>query len=181
MPSQGSAKTFVAMLREAIRCDPDLEYLTYFQDDVALAKNALDYIPQVSFPPELTLISWFNSAWIKPNWKNPSLGCRPTRYFIRSQAMTLTRASVDAMLYCPVITNWPLVNSCDAFPYWALGDLPYADHYPSLVQHTEGLNSACNLTLLQRNIDSTYPHKGPRTSPSFVGEDFDALHLMPSP
>jgi hypothetical protein len=178
MPSLGSAKTFVALLQKTIEVDPSLEYLTYFQDDIVLAKNALDYIASVSIPPALSLVSWFNSIWLKPDWSTPSLGCRPTRYFIRSQAMTLSRMAVDAMLYCHVVTHWPRVNSCDAMPDWALGDIPYADHYPSLVQHTEGLNSACNLTLIQRNLDSTYPHKGQRISPSFVGEDFDVLSLF---
>jgi hypothetical protein len=180
MPALGSAKTFISLLRHAIEIDPHLEFLTYFQDDISLAKNSLDYISRVNIPPELTLVSWFNSFWIKHDWKNgpPSLGCRPTRHFIRSQAMTLTRPTVDAMLYCPMVSHWPLTHSCDAMPYWALGDAPYADHYPSLAQHTEGLNSACNLTLIQRNLDSTYPHKGPRVSPSFPGEEFDALSLF---
>ena len=180
MPSLGSAKTFVALLRKAIENDPELEYLTYFQDDIILAKNSLDYISQVSIPPELSLVSWFNTTWNKPEWQNapPSLGCRPTRYFIRSQGITMTRRAIDAMLYCHVVNNWPRINSCDAMPDWALGDVPYADHYPSLIQHTEGLNSACNLTLIQHRLDSTYPHKGPRISPSFAGEDFNALKLF---
>lgn len=180
MPPLGSAKTFIALLRKSIEIDPKLEYLTYLQDDIVLAKNTLDYISQVSIPSNISLVSWFNTTWNKPGWKNdpPVLGCRPTRYFIRSQAMTITRMAMDAMLYCHVVNKWPRINSCDAMPDWALGDMPYADHYPSLVQHTEGLNSACNLTLIQRKLDSTYPHKGPRISASFVGENFNALELF---
>jgi hypothetical protein len=180
MPSHGSAKTFVALLWKAMKVDPDLEYLTYFQDDIVLAKNSLDYIAQISIPPEISLVSWFNTTWLKPEWNNspPILGCRPTRYFIRSQGMTISRMALDAMLYCHVVNNWPRMNCCDAMPDWALGDVPYADHYPSLIQHTEGLNSACSLALIQHSLNSAYSHNGTRMSPSFVGEEFDALKLF---
>jgi hypothetical protein len=202
-PALGSAKTFLAILRKALEVDPQLEYLTYLQDDIILSKNSLDYIAQVSIPDDLSLVSWFNTDWLKPEWgiegpakgkwtgkthdtlnvtiyiSPPVLGCRPTRYFIRSQAITLTRPAISAMLYCRVVANWPRLTSCDAMPAWALADIPYADHYPSLVQHTEGFNSACNLTLQRRNVTDACPHQGPRVSPSFIGEDFDALSLLP--
>ena len=178
-PALGSAKTFLAILRRALEVDPKLEYLTYLQDDIILSKNSLDYIAQVSIPSNLSLVSWFNTDWLKPDYVSPPLlGCRPTRYFIRSQAITLTRPAIEAMLYCRVVVNWPRLTSCDAMPAWALADIPYADHYPSLVQHTEGFNSACNLTLQQRNVTDACPHHGPRVSPSFMGEDFDALSLL---
>ena len=178
-PALGSAKTFLAVLRKALEVDPFLAYLTYLQDDIVLSKNSLDYIAQVSIPSNLSLVSWFNTDWLKPDYVSPPLlGCRPTRYFIRSQAITLTRPAIEAMLYCRVVVNWPRLTSCDAMPAWALADIPYADHYPSLGQHTEVFNSACKLTLQQRNVTDACPHHGPRVSPSFMGEDFDALSLL---
>jgi len=177
-PALGSAKTFVKLLRLAIATDPLLEYLTYFQDDIVLAKNSLDYISQVAIPKELSLVSWFNTDWHKPDFTPPAvLGHRATSLFIRSQAVTFTRMAVNAMLYCHEVTHWPKLDACDAMPAWALADIPYADHYPGLVQHTEGFNSACNLTFQQHQLRSKCPHNGERTSPSFVGENFDALSL----
>lgn len=179
-PTIGSAKTFVALLRKSLEIDQWLQYLTYLQDDVALCKNALDYVSRVEIPGDLSLVSWFCTDWHKPEFRLPALlGCRPTRFFIRSQAVTFTRAAIESMLYCHQVTNWPRLTACDAMPAWALGDLPYADHYPSIVQHTEGFNSACNLALQQHRIASDCPHSGARTSPSFPGEDFDALSLIP--
>ena len=94
-PALGSAKTFLAVLRKALEVDPLLMYLTYLQDDIVLSKNSLDYITQVSIPSDLSLISWFNTDWFKPDYVSPPiLGCRPTRYFIRSQAITLTRPAI---------------------------------------------------------------------------------------
>jgi len=178
-PGLGSAKTFLAILQKALEVDPMLECLTYFQDDVVLSRNSLDYIAQVQIPADLSLISWFNTDWLKPDYVLPPiLGCRPTRWFIRSQAITLTRSAIEGMLYCYHVINWPRITSCDAMPAWALGDIPYADHYPSLVQHTEGFNSACNMTLRKQQITDACPHQGARISPSFMGEDFDALSLM---
>ena len=177
----GSAKSFVALLRRALEIDPKLEFLTYLQDDIVLSRNSLDYISQIAIPRELSLVSWFNTDWHKPDFTPPAiLGCRPTRFFIRSQGMTVARFAIDSMLYCHMVTNWPKLDGCDAMPAWALADIPYADHYPSLVQHTEGFNSACNRTLQQHKQTSRCPHKGARISPSFMGEEFDALSLLPA-
>jgi hypothetical protein len=175
----GSAKTFLMLLRKGLELDPFLSHLTYLQDDIILAKNSLEYISQIAVPGNLSLISWFNTDWYKPDFVPPSiLGCRSTNFFIRSQMITMTRPCIEAMLYCPAVTNWNRIDSCDAMPAWALGDILYADHYPSLIQHTEGFNSACNLTLQQHKITSQCKHVGARLSPSFVGEDFDALSLF---
>lgn len=177
----GSAKTFVALLRRALEIDPELEFLTYLQDDIVLSKNSLDYISQIAVPKGLSLVSWFNTDWHKPGFTPPAiLGCRPTRYFIRSQGMTLARPAIDSMLYCHMVNNWPKLDGSDAMPAWALADIPYADHYPSLIQHTEGYNSACNKTLQQHSQTSRCSHNGARISPSFMGEDFDALSLLPT-
>ena len=176
----GSSKTFVALLRRALEIDPKLKFLTYLQDDIVMSRNSLDYISQIAVPKELSLVSWFNTDWHKPDFRPPAiLGCRPTRFFIRSQGMTMARAAIDSLLYCHMVNNWPKLDSCDAMPAWALGDIPYADHYPSLIQHTEGYNSACNRTLQQHNQGSLW-HKGARISPSFMGEHFDTLSLLPT-
>ena len=81
------------------------------------------------------------------------------------EAITLTRRAVDALSYCPRAANWPHRHQSDIMLAWTLMDTLYAEHYPSLVQHTAGSNSTCG-------------HEGSRTSSSFVGEDFDALSLL---
>ena len=79
-PALGSAKTFVKLLRLAIATDPLLEYLTYFQDDIVLAKNSLDYISQVAIPKELSLVSWFNTDWHKPDFTPPAAVFHDNQY-----------------------------------------------------------------------------------------------------
>jgi hypothetical protein len=84
------------------------------------------------------------------------------------------------MLKCPMLDHWPTRDGLDRMPPWALGDALYAVHFPILVQHTGGENSAVRLAggrCLGTNVPD--PHVGARTSPYFVGAGFDALALGP--
>jgi hypothetical protein len=188
-PTSGSAKTFVKLLRHSLSIDPGLESLTIIQDDVFLCLNALDYISRMAMPPDITLLTWFTypydyayppSPAQQPHPSElalPVLACRPTRFFILGQAFTLPRRTVDSLLTCPhVAHDWPKTHGSDEMPAWALGDAPYATHFPNLAQHIAGENSACLLTL--GNPDRETPHSGKRTSPYFPGMEFDALSLI---
>ena len=191
-PTSGSASTFLRLVRHSLSIDPKLESLTCIQDDVLLCLNALDYISRIVVPLDVTLVSWFTYPYDYAYQKSPIqqprpseltlpvFACRPTRFFVLGQAFTLPRESIDTLLSCPYVThNWPKPNGSDEMPAWALGDAPYATHFPNLVQHTEGNNSACLLTLNNfNNVNQNTPHVGGRSSPYFPGVDFDTLSLI---
>ena len=189
-PSSGSARAFRHVLQSAIKADPELEYLTYLEDDVVLSANALDYISSVQVPDDLSLVSWFTYDYNPPTlplgpevlrYKLPVLACRPTRLFILNQFLTIPRRTIEAVLRCPYVRDWPKSNGSDEIFGWVLGDVPYAVHFPNLAQHGGGtVNSAVLLTMKTSEPDRS-PHPdyftSARISPFFAGVDFDSLSL----
>lgn len=189
-PASGSAHAFRRTLQLALQADPELEYLTYLEDDVILSVNALDYISSVQVPDDLSLVSWFTYDYNPPTiplgptvsrYQLPVLACRPTRLFILNQALTIPRRTIEAVLRCPHVRDWPKSNGSDEIFGWVLGDVPYAVHFPNLVQHGGGMvNSAVLMTM-----KSVEPGRSPssdyfttsRISPFFAGVEFDSLSL----
>ena len=165
-PGLGSARTFLAAFREALKLDPSLEFLTIFEDDIVLSRNALDYIQVVEVPADVTMISWYSWKWKPPGpLLPPFLGIQPSRFFFDSQGLTLSRRAIDAALYCPMAANWRYRNNKDIMMAWSLMDAPYAEHCPNLAQHMGGTNSACG-------------HSVTYVSTTFLGTEFDALTLI---
>lgn len=190
---QGSAIGFVSALRHALANDGDLEYLTFIEDDVSMCRNALSYMARVGIPQDLSFVSWFTYDYdyatppMQRQTPHPSesrtavLGVRPSRYFILIQACTFPRRTVERLLRCPRITSeWPKREGHDEMVAWALGDALYATHFPILVQHTGGLNSAVVLDRGQAKLAPGDPWAEERKSPYYKGDAFDALSLMPS-
>jgi len=164
-PGLGSARTFLAAFRKALEIDPGLELLTIFEDDVALSRNALDYIQVVEMPADVAMISWYSWEWKPPGpLLPPFLGIQPSRFFFDSQGLTLSRRAIDAALYCPMAANWRYRNKKDIMMAWVLMDAPHAEHCPNLAQHMGGTNSACGNSVT--NVSTT-----------FLGTDFNALDL----
>jgi hypothetical protein len=189
--SAGSAVAFIRSLRLALALDPKLEYLTFVEDDVEWCQNALDYVARISIPPDVAFVSWFTFDYdytfpVFPRQvphlsdsKTPVLAIRSTRYFILTQACTFPRATVERILSCPHITDgWPKIDSHDEMISWALGDALYAVHFPIVIQHTGGLNSAVLLSRGKAIVDSDDPQANARTSPYFAGVDFDVHSLL---
>jgi Methyltransferase domain len=189
-PASGSAKAFLKILRHSMTVDPNLEFLTYLQDDVLFCRNSLDYMARIKLPENASLLTWFTYPYdysYHPSGSPalpgltplPAIGLRPTRFFILGQAFTLPRESIESLLYCHYVAHeWPKLNGMDEMPAWAFGDSPYATHFPSLAQHIGGINSACLLTVKNRNPNIDMPPVEERTSPYFPGIDFDALALL---
>jgi hypothetical protein len=193
-PAKGSALAFIQTLKRVLSMNPDLDYLTIVEDDVELCKNALDYIAQVTIPHDASFLSWFTYPYDfsglerRPNYQvSPAresiplatLACRPSRFFVLNQVCTYSRRTLDRLLTCPHITDgWPQRNGHDEMPAWALGDELYATHLPILAQHTGGLNSAVTLSRKPLDSESNDPQAGERTSPLYVGANFDALCLL---
>jgi hypothetical protein len=199
----GCARAFVQSLRLALAVDPNLELLTFVEDDVELCRNALSYIARLFVPADLSLVTWFtyNYDWSTPRHlpvrptpqmiahheKRGILAVRPARYFILTQACTLTRATIDKILRCPHASReWPKREGHDELITWSLGDAPYAAHFPVLVQHEGGLNSAVRLDRERAESHLDPLMRGPTTaqddarrSPHYVGQEFDAMSLLP--
>jgi hypothetical protein len=191
----GSARAFVELLRIALVADPDLEQLTYVEDDVVGCAGFLDYAKQVVIPDDVSLVSWFTYDY---DWSSPPrhagerppttgpavLACRPARFFILAQACTIPRRTVDLLLRCPMVAGdrWPSKDGQDLMMAWALGDALYAVHHPILVQHAGGNNSAVKLAggRAQEGAEVD-PQDGPRSSPYYVGDLFDAASLLNPP
>jgi hypothetical protein len=173
-------------LRVALALDPKLEAVTVIEDDVAFCRNFLLYLSSVELPSDAAFVTWYTHPYdysYKParpqmlhpsESKTPLWAFRPSRFFILSQCCTLPRRTVDRLLDCPHVTeSWHKRNGRDEMIAWALGDALYATHFPILTQHTGGLNSAVLLP--------TDQSEGARSSPFFVGEEFDALSLLSRP
>ena len=158
---EGSSATFRRLLRLSVEARPDLAWLTCCQDDVVVVRNFLRYLSMVAIPGDVGWVSWFSEMW--PERRGPSLGVYRFGRFYDSQLITLSRDAVDRLL---AIGDWTRIHGCDVFLN-RIGR-PFAIHAPSLADHVGGLNSACEHGSL-----------GERRSPSFPGEDFDALSLLP--
>ena len=165
---EGSTRCLLRGLELAMAYAPDLTQLTICQDDVALCLGALDYIQRVRMPPIARLAAYFSEGWPGGEQVQPSWGLIRGRQFMDAQLITLTRQMVEALLAFNM-TYWGHRHSCDILISRVdCGDWLCAIHGPSLAQHTEGENSACEHSSL-----------GPRLSPSFVGEDFNARGWLP--
>lgn len=168
----GSSRTFMRLLRASLNVAPTLERITYLQDDVCLAKNALDYVDQVKIDDDLSFISWF-SIW--DNWQGqgrdplPLLEIGKNTKFHGNQALTMPRRTVEIMLRFLESGSWPYRSGTDRIFAVALEDGLFASHYPVIAQHTEGTNSAC-----------TPDCRSERKSRQFVGEQFDAMDPIES-
>jgi len=186
---RGAAWSFSRLLRLCLASDPSLDRLTFVEDDVELCRNALDYVGRMQTS---TLLSWFTYDY---DWSYPGhdpacpsqvaaadrtrgiLARRPARYFILTQACTLPRQVVDLVLACPHASErWPKPDGHDEMITWALGDAPYAVHFPILAQHSGHLNSAVEMARERRlpAVPTSY-HVG--QSPYYVGREFDAMSL----
>lgn len=192
----GAARAFLRSLRLALAVDPDLNLLTFIEDDVELCKNALAYAAQVKIPTDIAFVTWFTYDYdwcfprhpvlpnLHPNdvFRETSravLACRPARYFILTQMVTFTRETVERILACPRVSrHWPKLDGHDELIAWALGDATYAAHFPVLVQHRGGLSSAVALARTESGAKTSDAQEGARESSYYVGRDFDALTLL---
>lgn len=187
----GSALSLVETLRTALGACPDLEHVTLVEDDVEVCRGFLDYVPTVAVPDDVAFVSWFTYdydwAWPRRPYQcadlaglgRPVLASRTSRFFVLSQAVTLPRRTVDCVLRCPMVAEgWPTLDGADRMLSWALGDARYAVHFPILVQHAGGDNSAVALARGPLPEGADDPQAGDRKSPHYVGRDFDAGSLI---
>jgi hypothetical protein len=163
--TQGSMRTLLRLLRIVAHEYPGYA-LVSFQDDVVLARNALDYIATVVLDSDLALITWFNINDLP--LPGPRLLVRETVRFDCGQGMTVPASTIATVLASDVGDTWPRRHGCDKLFGAVMPKSLYGIHVPDIVQHVGGLNSAMGNEFL-----------GARMSPTFIGEDTDALNLTP--
>lgn len=153
----GSSRTLMRLLSLA---GPELPLL-YLQDDIVLARNALDYIRTVDLE-ELAFISWFG---VHQYVLSPAVTLAvPSKNWITTQAVTISPAAIRKALDSGLVENWR-EHGCDKLLCAAVEGQPFAVHHPNLVQHV-GVG-----------ISAIRDDWSARTSPTFIGEDADALNL----
>jgi len=187
---QGSAKSFIRSLEIAIEVDPNLDYLTFLEDDISLCKSALDYVARVRVPGDLAFVTWFTYDYDYSAPKHPAvtphpgllgrpvLACRSSRYFILNQACTFSRKTIDKILRCPTARHWPKIHAHDELVSWVLGDALYGAHFPVIVQHVGSENSAVTHAGHHLPADAGNAQSGVRSSPYYLGDEFDAASLL---
>ena len=162
----GSLATFLRLLREISSNYPDLDLITYCQDDVLLVRDALEYIRRVVIPNDVGLASWFaESIDAETDLDHPQLSSCRLATFYNSQLITF-RADLARELLESFEGRQVRGHGCDLS--WTLlsgaRDRCFVVHTPSLAQHARGADSACGHSTL-----------GSRTSPYFPGTDFSAM------
>lgn len=165
-PVRGQAQTFFRALRWATAVQ-NFTALTLLEDDVVLAKNALDYIATTKIDDDLGFISWFSIYRHDGPRIPPLLHCIEARDYQFNQAITFPARTVHELLASDALKNWSEPHGADRIYKGVFPDRKVAIHYPNLVQHVGGRNS------LVGNNDH-----GPRESMTFIGEDFDALSMV---
>ena len=165
-PLQGQAKTFFDILRRAANVH-GFTALTLLEDDVVLAKNALDYIATAKIDDDLAFISWFSVETCEVPRVPPILVCYPALGYMFNQCITFPARTVHELLASDALKNWNEVHGADRIYEKVFPEKLVAVHYPSLVQHVGG----------QESLVGNNSH-GLRVSPTFPGEDFDALSLI---
>jgi hypothetical protein len=163
-PLQGQAKTLFRIFKRATMCTP-FTYLTLLEDDVVLAKNALDYIATTRMDDDLAFTAWFSQETCTIPRIQPVLSCRPALHYDCNQAITFPARTVHELLASDALKNWNEPHGADRLYARVFPKRPVAVHFPNLVQHVGGLASLVG-------------NKGARVSPSFIGEDVDALGLI---
>lgn len=161
----GQAQTFFRALREAAS-SPTLTALTLLEDDIVLARNALDYIAATVIDEDLGLLSWFATDTCVVPRVPPIISCYPARRYQFNQAITLPAAVVRELLGSVALQTWGEPHGADRVYGLAFPDRPVGVHYPNLVQHVGGLASSVGNN-----------SHGERVSPTFIGEDADAFKL----
>lgn len=173
----GSARTMLRLLRIVAAEYPALD-LYYFEDDVVLARNALDHMIRV-LAEGSDAIYWFQPAhrpgsrgwrawravggWCATKDCAPHLAPIPEGYVRKhSQALFLPAATVRRLASRKVPWNHPRLHRLPHRLMLLYPALRAVVHFPNIVQHVGG-----------------WKHR----SESFIGEDADAMELTwnPSP
>lgn len=175
---------WVMALAELYIREPAMERYAIFQDDIACCRNLRAYLDRVKYLPGYWNLYCSADGHGKGHQSNFQLA-NGRRGFIESNqqgkgalALVFDREAVTTLLGHRHIVLRPQAASdrrfraLDGAVVSALSDMHSGPkgwreyvHAPSLIQHT--------------GMDSTLGNAHGKLSPNFVGEDFDALELLP--
>jgi hypothetical protein len=162
----GQARTFFRALQIAAAY-PDFSALTLVEDDIVLARNALDYIATVERDPAFVLHTWFTwqirRPWTAPAPSTPFFLDVPLAHHSSNVAVTLSAATVRALLTSDAIKQWTAQHAGDVAYLGAFAHGRAAVHFPALVQHVGDVSAVGNVE--------------PRQARHFLGEAQDAMEL----
>ena len=162
---KGQAATFFYALELATR-QPDFERVTIFEDDLIAVRQALLYIAHTEFDDDIAMYSWFHQRAPNPLQHGPVWMIDRAANHSCNQAITMSAATVHALLDSPQRKSWSSLHGADMLIGQVMPDARVAYHFPNLVDHVGGEHSLVGNT-------------GARRSPTFPGEDFNAYDLVP--
>lgn len=172
-PNVRTVGNWILALWELYLRDPQADRYAIFQDDFVTYRNLRQYLEASPYP---TLGYWnlytFPSNQQLVGDQQQAGWSRSNQKGFGAVGLVFDRATVTALLSSPVLINRPqdpakghrLIDMCIAE---ALRNLGYTEfiHNPSLTQHT-GIRSSMG--------NGKHP-----LAPSFRGEEFDALSMLP--
>jgi hypothetical protein len=160
----GQARTFFRLL-QVVAAMPDITTVTLLEDDVALARNALDYIARVQIADNLVFLAWQNTnvpyPWGVPA---PSIIEVPIIRYRSNVAVTFPMRTVRALLDSEALRTWERSKGADIITWGTFAYGRCGIHFPPLVQHV-GDVSSLNDPIVRRD-------------PQFIGSEADAMKLM---
>jgi hypothetical protein len=163
----GQAQTFFHALKLAT-AEPGFTKLTLLEDDIVVARSFLDYVDTTKIPDDIVLVSWFNRFVPHPVSTSTRWMIDRAVNHIGNMAITMPASTVYALLVSPKLKAWSEPHGADVLLGQVMPDALVAHHFPNIIDHVGG-NASC--------VGNT----GARDSPTFVGENFDALDLTARP
>jgi len=163
----GNARTYLRIIHAAVAeiAEDRLDGLLLVEDDVVLCKNALPYVQRLAVPERTASIAIYSP--IDPKLDKALLKMSST-FWSGNCAVLLTAAALAAIAASPVVAAWPRTNGADEIAAYGANTMNFLHHVPSLAQHIGDVSSM--------------GHGRIRRSPTFRGEEFDAMSLWaPSP
>lgn len=158
----GNVGNFMRIVH-ATASDETLDGVLLIEDDVLLSRNALPYVQSLDVPPDTASIALYS-----PLTSDLAAGMvkMPSSTWSGNCAILFTSTAVRRMAASNVAAKWPRNNGADEILSAVIGsDLGTLHHVPSLAQHVGDVSSMGHVCV--------------RRSPTFRGEDFDALSLLP--
>lgn len=164
---KGQATMFFDVLR-LVAATPEVHTLTLLEDDVVVAENALTYIATTKLPDDVALTSWFYQQVPAQRSVGHYFFVDSAAVFSCNQAITIPMRTIRALLASDVLLNWKDKHIGDMIFSRVMPEASVAYHFPGLVQH---------IGVGRSMVDTPLEFVTPDGSPTFVGEDFDALDL----
>jgi hypothetical protein len=136
------------------------ESLTFFEDDLRFAKNALKIVAQVKVPEHLALVKWFDAFA-----KEFSSGEGVTEMLVKEDlenafqgncAMTIPKRTLEALVAHPAVPIWAFKHFGDGLMGLCLAGKTIGCYVPNPIQHIGAVSSVKNGTLRWGRVSTTF-------------------------